>query len=140
MALHLHGPLRLRTRHIIYVNLIFFLQYSSLWEIVNWKGFATKSELKRIVRYIGHYTRIIYIQGGDRYASIGCSQKDPFEIPEKRKRAKRPKRMTTQRKGDNRLIEITDSLLRSIRLKCTNLESISFESCKIDYYSRYILQ
>ena len=37
---------------------------------------------------------------------------------------------------NNALIEITDSLLGSIRLKCHNLQSLWLESCKVDYYSR----
>ena len=54
----------------------------------------------------------------------------------KRIRKQKPESRSISRNGDSNLIEITDSLLRSIRLKCTNLDSISFDSCKIDYYSR----
>ena len=107
-----------------------------LWKVINWKGIVPKSELKRIVRYLGHHTRVIHIQGGNWQYGRRHSQYCPVDLSKSRKREQRPKGRSTSRNGDSNLIEITDSMLRSIRLKCVNLESISFDSCKIDYYSR----
>ena len=109
-----------------------------MWQTVKWKGYAPKSELKRIVRHLGKHTRYIQIEGGHRF-HFGDNNENDICISGVTKQTKRsPGKRIKLRKGNNALIDITDSLLRSIQLNCTNLEFISFLSCKIDYFSRYV--
>ena len=111
-------------------------KYFSLWEAVRWKGYAQKSELNQIFKYLGPHTRTLHIEGGDRYSgndpninnlyTRGCGKRTAISSGRKTKKPNRNKR----------IIDITDSFLSRIRLNCVNLELISFQSCKIDYFSR----
>ena len=102
----------------------------SLWQNVRWKGYVPKSELNRIFKYLGPHTRALHLEGGDR-----LSEKNPTK-PHRAKKVKRCQK--GQGNGNQRLLEITDSVLGKIRSNCDNLESISFQSYKLDYFSRYL--
>jgi len=95
----------------------------SLWQDVKWKGYVPKYELSRMLQYLGQHTRTLHLEGGYRYSENRTSKKI--------KRSKRG-----QCSGNQRFLDITYSLLERIRLKCANLTSISFHTCKLDYFSR----
>jgi hypothetical protein len=110
-------------------------QDHSLWTRVSWKGFAPRSELKRIIRYLGSHTKALHIQGGSRFSVDNC-QPHVDASKKKRKRIDTKKNKTNQLKGNRVLIDISEPLLRSIQLNCTHLETFSLQDCKFDYFSR----
>ena len=111
--------------------------YCSLWTRVSWKGFAPRSELKKIIRYLGSHTKALHIQGGSRLSVDNC-QAHVDASEKKRKRIETQKNKRNQRKGNRGLIDISEPLLRSIQLNCTHLEIFSLQDCKLDYFSRYV--
>ena len=97
--------------------------FFSLWQDVRWKGYVQKSELNRTFKYLGQHTKSLHLEGGNRYSENRESKK-----------IKGSKKGYCN--GNQRLLDITDSLLGKIHLNCASLTSISFHTCKLDYFSR----
>ena len=92
--------------------------------------------MNRIFKYLGQHTRSLHLEGGGRFSYNGLNESNCENIQTSRKIKRGKKR---ERKGTQRLLDVSDSLLGRIRLNCAYLTSISFHSCKLDYFSRYFI-
>lgn len=105
-----------------------FIQYSSLWQDVRWRGYVPKSQFNRIFKYLGAFTKRFHIEGGNRLFEKNVTKNQSSQNIKRREKG--------HGSGSQRLLDINDTVLGKIRLNCANLESLSFKSCKLDYFSR----
>ena len=102
--------------------------FFSLWQDVRWRGYVPKSHFNRIFKYLGAYTKRLHIEGGNRvYQHTLTKNQSSLKIKRREK---------GHGTGRQRQLNINDTVLGKIRLNCANLESLSFKTCKLDYFSR----